>query len=93
MGFGIRVRPHPVSGPATIAFGIPEKGRVSLDLMDVRGGRVRRLVDAEMDEGAHDVTLEPWGADKNERPIPAGVYYAVLRFNGRAQGKRIIVVP
>lgn len=92
--FGISaVRPHPLSGPATITLEIPEQGQVSLDLMDVGGRRIRQLLDAEMNEGVHEVTFDPRPAGTGGRPLPAGVYYAVLHFNGRAEGKRILVVP
>jgi len=93
--FGIRaVRPNPVSGATTIGFELPWKGRVLLDLMDVGGRRVRRLVDAELDGGMHDVAFDPRRAGPKERPLPAGVYQVFLRFNGRVEGKRsIIVVP
>ena len=91
--FGISaVRPHPVSGPATIALEITEKGHVSLDLIDVGGRRVQRLVDTEMDEGAHEVAFDPRRAEASGRPLPVGVYYAVLRFNGSSEGSRIIVI-
>jgi hypothetical protein len=92
--FGITaVRPHPVSGPWTIALEIPEKGQVSLELMDVGGRRVRQLVDTDMDEGVHEVALDSRHGGAGERPLAAGVYYAVLRCKGRVEGKRIIVTP
>ncbi len=46
----------------------------------------------EMDEGAHDLTLDLRAAGRSGRLLPAGAYYAVLRFIGRAKGKRIIVL-
>jgi hypothetical protein len=96
LGWGLAVRgirPNPVIGPCTIALEIPKRGHVSLDLVDVGGRWVRTLADTEMDEGVHEVAFEARSACIGDRLMPAGVYYAVLRFNGRAVGERIIVMP
>jgi hypothetical protein len=43
-GLQLRWGPNPVSGPATVAFKLPEHGRVSLDLFDGGGAPRRSLV-------------------------------------------------
>jgi hypothetical protein len=58
--------------PVTIALAIPEKGHVSLDLMDVGGRQVQRLVDTDLDEGMHEVTFDPRRVDTSERLPPTG---------------------
>jgi hypothetical protein len=87
------IRPNPVIGPCTIALEIPKRGHVSLDLVDVGGRWVRTLADTEMDEGVHELALDLRHGVAGERPLAAGVYYAVLRFKGRVERKQIIVMP
>jgi hypothetical protein len=91
--FAIRVvRPQPASGPLTIAFELPDRGRASLDVVDVGGRRVQRMLEAELDEGAHEANLDLRRMGEAGRPLATGVYFAVLRFNGRTEAKRIIVM-
>jgi hypothetical protein len=90
---GIRsVRPHPVLRDATITLEVSGPGRVGLDLMDIAGRRIRTLFDGDPGEGLHDVSLDTRRSGSGA-PLAAGVYYALLRFNGRTAAKRIVVVP
>ncbi|MBZ0267638.1 hypothetical protein K8I85_05750, partial [bacterium] len=50
---------------------------VRLELYDVRGHRVRTLVDASRDRGVHDVRWT--GRDDAGHRVAAGVYFARLR--------------
>jgi hypothetical protein len=87
------VRPNPAFGPVTVAMEIRAKAHVAVDLIDVGGRQVRRLVEAEMDGGEHELTFDPRGANTRGWLLPAGVYYVVLRVDGRTEGNRVILLP
>jgi len=65
-------------GGVSLRLTLPAEGVVELDLFDMRGRHVRRLVTGEtLNEGSH---VRPWdGLDASGRPTPAGVYLARLR--------------
>lgn len=71
--------PNPAGGPVTIAFTLPEPAAVRLDLFDVQGRLVRRLLRNELSAGDHAVI---WDQTFDGRAAPAGIYYARLRVDG-----------
>ncbi|MEZ4387979.1 MAG: T9SS type A sorting domain-containing protein [Candidatus Krumholzibacteriia bacterium] len=69
--------PNPFNPRTDLRFEVPQAGRVRLELFDVRGRRVARLVDAELPAGEHRTEWN--GRDGNGREVPSGVYLARLR--------------
>jgi hypothetical protein len=68
--------PNPFVETATLAFEVPSAGRVTLDVFDVAGRRVARVLDAEVGPGAHAARWD--GLDSARRPCAAGVYFVRL---------------
>jgi len=77
--------PNPGSGARNLAFTIPSRGRVALDVFDVTGREVAVLVDRELPAGTHDVRFftDRWGA---------GVYLYRLRFGANMRKGRFTVL-
>jgi hypothetical protein len=73
--------PNPFNPVTTIAFELPQAAQARLDVFDVRGRRVRRLVDARLDAGPHTFTWD--GKDTQGTAMPSGVYF--YRLHGDAQ--------
>jgi len=69
--------PSPMRERTTISFVLPSAQVVTLELYDVRGHRVRTLVQSERDQGAHDVVWT--GRDDSGSRVAPGVYFARLR--------------
>lgn len=68
--------PNPFNPRTELAFSLRAAGPVMLELLDLRGRRVRTLVDGPLEAGAHAV---PWdGRDASGREAPGGVYLARL---------------
>ena len=57
--------------------------------MDSR--RICTLTEADLDRGAREVSFD-LGAALGARPPATGVYYLLVRFDGRTEGRRLIVV-
>jgi hypothetical protein len=73
-----------------ISYQVYVPGSVRLELFDVLGQRVRRLVDSPFqDLGAW--TAEWDGRDDSGLPVASGVYFAHLKANGRASGAKLAV--
>ena len=67
--------PAPSSGTELLLTG-SDGGRVEIDVLDVRGRRVRRLGPAEL---AGPVRIVWDGRNERGAPVAAGAYFAVAR--------------
>lgn len=80
------IAPNPVRDEARFTFRTAGSGTVRLDLIDVRGGIVRRIPDVGPDgAGARSLTLDL-------SDLPAGVYMARLQDESGAIAARQVVV-
>ncbi|HOX25753.1 MAG TPA: FlgD immunoglobulin-like domain containing protein [Candidatus Krumholzibacteria bacterium] len=76
-----RAAPNPFNPATALRFTLPQAGRVQLDIVDLRGRRVRQLVSEALAAGEHAVTWQ--GTDEAGCPAASGVYQALLRVDGR----------
>lgn len=79
--FAFRVGPNPFNPRTTIEFELPSASDVALDIYDVQGRRVRRLVAGPLGAGLHEKVWS--GRDDAGRAVPSGVYF--YRFSAGAQ--------
>lgn len=73
--------PNPLIAEALIRFELDAAAHVTMDVYDVMGRRVERLVDAFQPAGVHDVRF-------NGRPHPPGQYFYQLTTSTGAQRTR-----
>ncbi len=84
-----RVSPNPFTDGTTIRFELATPTRVVLDVFDVSGRHVVRLVEGELAPGLHSARWA--GLDDQGRGVGSGLYF--LRFHGgQLQGVRRVVV-
>ncbi|MCB1185100.1 hypothetical protein KDM41_16870, partial [bacterium] len=82
--------PNPFNPRIRIAWEMPRAGRLVLEVYDVRGRRVRTLVDGEVAAGPGAIMWD--GADTEGRPLASGVYFRVARTGSERQvGKMTLV--
>ncbi len=68
--------PNPFRGHTVIKFALPEKQNVSLDIYDINGRRVTRLLNGKLNKGWHTVTWN--GVDSHGRKMKSGIYFYKL---------------
>lgn len=90
VGPGAQNRPNPFSGETTISFTLSSAGPVRLDILDIGGRRVRKLVEADLIAGDHEVVWN--GRDDHGARLPAGIYFTNLRTPAHASATRMILV-
>ncbi len=90
-----RVYPNPVRSEAVFQFGIPEVGpghpegvRVTIDLYDVAGHRMGRVVEGLFQPGVREVT---WRVASSGLSFAPGMYLSVLRAGAQQVVKRIAI--
>ena len=68
------VSPNPLNPEAILTFTTNRQGFVRIDLFNIQGRLVRRLVDeSALAAGIHDVTID--GRGSRGEKLPSGVYY------------------
>jgi hypothetical protein len=76
--------PNPARDRATLAFDLPRRSDISLQVFDVRGRRIADLLEGPQMPGRLRVEWPTRGR-------PAGVYFVRLRADGRTLTRRMIV--
>jgi parallel beta-helix repeat protein len=68
--------PNPFNPSATIEFSLPRDGRVSIEIFNIMGQRVKTLANATYTAGMHSLVWN--GADEIGRAVASGIYLAML---------------
>ncbi len=82
--------PNPFNPQTTIRYDVPRTGHVQLDVYDLRGQRVARLVDGTVEAGRRSVIWN--GRDDHDATVPSGVYFARLSAGGVQQTGRMVLL-
>jgi len=88
-GLGI-VAPNPFGSTTGVTYSLARAGRVRVEVRDVTGRVVQRLLDRDEDAGEHRIVWN--GVDEAGRRVPAGVYFMRMTLDGRAVGSRKVQV-
>jgi len=90
-GLTLRSSPEPARGGVLrFAIGAGESGTQTLEVHDVTGRRVRRLVSGWQPAGMRSVAWD--GRDDGGQALPPGVYLATLRTAGALVGTRVTLL-
>ena len=82
--------PNPFNPITKVSFTLPRESRVVVDIYDMRGRRVQRLVDDNFNAGLHEVD---WlGQDDSGRSVSAGVYFSRMQSEGFVQTRKMTLV-
>jgi hypothetical protein len=90
--FGLRQNvPNPFNPRTEIAYELPVAGGlVKLEIYDVRGRRVRTLVDGPVAGGTHTAVWN--GLADDGRALPTGLYFARLRADGKESTVKMVLL-
>jgi FlgD Ig-like domain len=80
--------PNPFTSATDVAFDLPVRDHVRAEVFDVRGERVRTLVDESREAGRY---REHWdGRDATGHLLGAGVYFVRVRATGNDVTRRVV---
>ncbi len=82
--------PNPFNPVTHIAFDLPSEERVRLDIFDIRGRKIARLLDEDTAPGSHSVTWE--GRDEDGLPVATGVYLCRMEAGDQVQTKKLLLL-
>jgi hypothetical protein len=83
-----RIAPNPARGAVAIAFELPGRAALRLDVYDVRGRHVRTLAKELSGSGART-----WdGTDARGARVPPGLYFIELRSGDTVDRGRVVLM-
>ena len=82
--------PNPFNPVTRLRFVMPHEARIRLDIYDLAGQRVRRLMDRTVAAGRYEVAWD--GRDASGFNAASGVYHAVLRDDGGRRWSRAMTL-
>ena len=86
--------PNPFNPTTTIPFDVPvtagAKQHVILNIYDVRGRLIKKLIDSDLEPGSHGIVWN--GRNDRGESVTSGVYLCTLSSRGKTFTKKITVV-
>lgn len=82
--------PNPFNPVTTISFSLPQDADVELAVYNVRGEKVRTLVQDAMQSGTHTVSWN--GTDDDARAVASGIYFYRIQSNGSSAVKKCLLL-
>jgi len=82
--------PNPFNPSTTISFNLPGNGEVKLDVFNLKGQRVRRLIDSSLTLGEHSIIFN--GLDDHGRPVASGIYLYRLQHDGKTITRKMMLM-
>jgi hypothetical protein len=89
-GFLLGNAPNPFRGSTAIHFELGETEQVRLEVFDLAGRLVRKLVDAPLEARSHTITWD--GNTDSGRNAAAGMYYLRLKSEDREESRRMLLM-
>ncbi|MCL1827517.1 MAG: T9SS type A sorting domain-containing protein [Candidatus Cloacimonetes bacterium] len=82
--------PNPFNPSTTIKYSLKTAGSVSLDIYNIKGQKVKTLVEEFQNAGLHNVSWN--GSDNSGKPISSGVYFYQLKTEDFSSVKKLILL-
>jgi hypothetical protein len=82
--------PNPFNPETSIAFSTKENGPVSIDIYNVRGQKVRSLLNENKEAGNHTVVWN--GKDDNGKNVASGVFFYRMKSGKYSSTKKMILM-
>jgi hypothetical protein len=75
--------PNPFNPSTTIEFSIQDNSKVELIIYNIKGQKIKTLVNNEFTKGSHSIIWD--GNDDSGKPVSSGIYFYTLNVNGKTE--------
>ena len=82
--------PNPFNPQTTVDYTVGKRGRVTLEIFDILGRRIRTLVDETQSPGKYSVLWD--GLNDSGQPVAAGVYFSRLTASEFKGSKKLVLI-
>jgi hypothetical protein len=88
--FNVSNYPNPFNPETTISFTIQNSNKVTLDVYNIKGQKIKTLLNDQINRGKHSIVWN--GVDKNNNPVSSGVYLYSLKTRDQQITKRMLLL-
>jgi len=82
--------PNPFNPTTTINYSLKENSKVSLNIYNIKGQKVKQLVSDQVPSGEHSVVWD--GRDDKNKPVGSGIYFYKLKVANFEKTKKMILM-
>lgn len=82
--------PNPFNPTTTIAYYIPVKSKVDMAIYNVKGQRVKDLINNEIPKGSHRIVWD--GKDNNGRAVSSGLYLVRIGIGNKVDTHKVMML-
>lgn len=82
--------PNPFNPSTSIAFDLPQRSHVTIEIFNLLGQRVARLIDEDYPAGSHIVTWD--GMSSDGQSVPTGIYLYRLKAGDFMETKKMLLL-
>ncbi len=82
--------PNPFNPSTTIDYSVIQASAVTLEIFNVKGEKIRTLVNDHQTIGDYSVTWN--GLDNNEKSVPSGVYFYKINTDSYSSARKMLLI-
>lgn len=82
--------PNPFNPETTISFSLAEPGDVTIEIYNLRGQKVKTILNQYLDKGHHQIVWN--GKNESNIPVGSGLYLYRMQVQDYAQTRRMILI-
>ncbi|MBN2461902.1 MAG: T9SS type A sorting domain-containing protein, partial [Candidatus Cloacimonetes bacterium] len=82
--------PNPFNPITNISFSLREAGNVSIEIFNVKGQKVKTLINEYRNSGDHQVVWN--GTDDNNRAVDSGIYFYKMSAKGDTETRKMVLL-
>ncbi len=82
--------PNPFNPETKIVFNLPEEGKVKLEIFNIKGQKVKTLLDCYMSPGRSEMIWN--GKDETGKAVGSGIYFYKLRTKDKELTKKMLLL-
>lgn len=84
------IYPNPFNPQTTFQFELSKPGLVNIEIFNVKGQKVKSLVNDEFNNGVHKIIWD--GTGDNQKQLSSGVYFSKITHSGQIAIKKILLL-
>ena len=82
--------PNPFNPVTTIEYSLPKRSRVTIDIFNIQGQKVKTLIDRNQSAGSYSITWD--GVDAFGNPAATGIYLYRLQAGDHGDTKKMLLL-
>ncbi len=82
--------PNPFNPTTTISYQLPEESEVELTIYNLKGQKVKQLVNDQLPDGQHSIVWN--GKDDNGKSVSSSIYFYKLKTDNHEETKKMILM-